>query len=80
MSRLIVGSIVWVILIMIALLLVFLCTLECPIDKAVANSGSVSYTRWGSARIWLDTASKLDQSEKIDVRYARKARALRKRT
>jgi Na+-driven multidrug efflux pump len=33
-SRLIVGSIVWVILIMIALLLIFLCTRECPIDKA----------------------------------------------
>ena len=34
MSRLIVGSVVWVILIMIALLLIFLCTRECPIDKA----------------------------------------------
>jgi len=34
MSRLIVGSVVWVILIMIALLLIFLCTSECPIDKA----------------------------------------------
>ena len=34
MSRLIVGSIVWVIFIMIALLLIFLCTRECLIDKA----------------------------------------------
>jgi hypothetical protein len=34
----------------------------------------------GLGQICLDTASKLDRSEKIDVRYARKARALRKRT
>ena len=34
LSRLIVGSVVWVILIVIALLLAFLCTQECPIDKA----------------------------------------------